>query len=89
MGFANGRLVGRHGGTRRAQVPGRGNILTIPDFFGARSARNRGNRRRRRGDDGGDRRKGIRFASAEQIIAAGGTEIAGCFHQDRPHFARI
>jgi len=88
MGFANGRLVRRHGGTRRVQVPGRGNVLTNLDFFSGRGARNRGNRRRR-GDDGGDGRKGIRFASAEQVIAAGGTEIAGCFHQDRAHFARF
>src|SRR6266545_2202393 len=45
MGFANGRLVGRHGGTRRAQVSGRGNILTNLDFFSGWGARNRGNRR--------------------------------------------
>src|ERR1700737_3743745 len=87
VGFARGRLFGRHGGSGLIQRPGPGNVLPVRNIFSSRPVRNRGDRHRWRGRDGRDRRKGIRLSPAEQIVATGGAEIAGRFQQDLAHLA--
>src|ERR1700722_1418222 len=86
---ARNRLVGRHGGRRLAQRPGWRNWRPVRNVFTGLAGGRAGHGGDRCGADGRDRGKGIRFAGAEQIVAAGGTKIAGRFHQDRAQFLRL
>src|SRR5258707_4940215 len=39
--FVGRHVVGRHGGSRRIQIPGEGNLLTVRGLFGGTGARER------------------------------------------------
>src|SRR6266404_841444 len=88
-GSANDRLVGRHGGRGLIQRAGRGSVRPVRNNFSSRPVRNRGYGRRRRGGHRRNRSIGIGFAGAEQVVASGGAEIAGGFHQDRADLVRL
>src|ERR1700722_16038139 len=89
IGVARNRLVGRHGGRGLTQRPGWGNWRPPRNMFTGLAGGRAGHCGDRRGANGRDRGKGIRFAGAEQIVATGGTKIAGRFHQDRAQFLRL
>ena len=91
-GFAGGRLIGRRLRTPwQPQARASAWIASLPvqSLFAQRRLPTPRPPASPARDDRGDRRKGIGFAGAEQIVAAGRAEIARGFHQDRAHFVRL